>query len=697
MSLVFRSLLPGLTAAAVLVGTADAQPIQSLKDAWVATNDQLLTLEAGQLVGKDVDLDNPPSRAFKALAFERPQLGTTALEVRGLIAVDDTEVWRFETNTPDVPPRLLFDAATTAPALRYVTAVAVTDDDHILISGYSRPKRVYEIWEVEIPPSGPPIFWPRASSTPQITDTVYVRPEDVTGGPLAVGGLLATAGKQVLFFPKVSNPPAPPFTTVVVLADAKSLALKGATDLTSVDLVKRTGTLMIATTERTLLTRRADLSRDIVSWNSFATVGLPSAPVPVANCRTLRTQRLIVRSAQGGTDTSTFVADSACQQLVRYDVASSELTTTNNTADDDATWSAPLAALAVGEGNTVTCEPSQSPNDFCELISGNALDARINTSETTQLLVLQFPDLCDGRVNPACPVIPVSAGSLRLNGLLPPAFQAALGTAEITIPSYMSAARGDGRFGVVFVQADDAGDDAGAFLHLEIQELIGHELGVAENLPRLSAANPIRVLNQDVAAYAPDNPDLPTVRGFESTPITTGRGSMEADMRGFSAIIYGLQHDVYPPSPRTATIGIPTGTTLGGSTPGVGCDLVLGSQSYDPDETATNKYFLNLIACLFADEEKLLKDVIPGDYPALEVSLNQVKDKLIKALSGAGPNTGSETFGAVLSQLDNFDAAVAATPFTGLKIYKNELLVRSKVFRFNVKERAIPSIPTGGF
>ena len=696
MSTVFRSAALAFTAAAAFVGVADAQPAQSLKDAWLATNDKLLALEDGSLVEKDVDLDPPPPRAFKAVAFERPTLGTTVLEVRGLIAVDDTEVWRFETNTPDVPPRLLFDAATTAPALRYVTAVAVTDDNRILISGYSRPKRVFELWEVELPPSGPPIFRPGASSTPQITDAVYVRPEDVSGAPLAGGGLLATAGKQILFFPKGTSPSSR-FTTTVVLADAKSLALKGATDLTSVDLVKRTGMLMIATTERTLLTRPANLPRATVLANTFATVGLPSAPVPVANCRTLRTQRLIVRNAQGGEDTSTFVADSACQQLVRYDVTDDGLATANNTPDDDATSIATLTALAIGEGNAVTCEPSQSPNDFCELISGNALEARINTSETTQLLVLQFPDLCDGRVNPACPVIPVEAGSLHLNDLLPATFQAALGTAEITIPPYMVAARGDGRFGVVFVQADEAGDDAGAFLHLEIAELIDYELGVAEDLPRLPAANPIRVLNQDVAAYAPDNPDLPTVRLFEATPMTTGSGSMEADMRGFSAIIYGLQHDVYPPSPRTATVGIPVGTTLGGSTPGAGCDLVLGSQSYYPDETASNKYFFNLIACLFADQETLLKDVIPGNYPALETSLNQVKDKLIKALSGAGPNTGSETFQAMLSQLDQFDAQVAATPFTGLQIYKNELLVRSKVLRFNVVERAIPSIPIGGF
>src|SRR5688572_5229115 len=524
-----RSVSLGLTAAAAFVAAAGAQPVQSLKDAWLATDTQLLALEEAQLVGKDVDLTNPPPRVFKALAFERPALGTTVLEVRGLIAVDDTEVWRFETNTPDVAPRLLFDAANSAPALRYVTALAVTDDDRIVISGYSRPKRVFEIWEVEIPPSGPPIFRPGMSSTPQITDAVYVRPEDVSGGVLTGGGLLATAGKQVLFFRKGSDPNRNFTTAPVVLADARSLILKGSTDLTSVDLVKRTGMLMIATTERTLLTRPANLPRETIFANTFAAVGLPSAPVPVSNCRTLRSQRLVVRNVTGGEDTSTLVADSACQQLVRYDVTDDQLALANNTADGNATWASPLVALAVGEGNTVTCDPSQSPNGSCELISGGAFTARINTSETSQLLVLQFPELCDQRVNPACAVVGAvtSNGSLRLNLLLPPALQAALAETDVTIPPYMFSARGDGHFGVVFVQADEAGDDAGATIELDIQKLVDpsltgpdYELGVAVNLPRLSVADPIRVLNQDIAAYAPDNLSAPTVRDFEATPIT---------------------------------------------------------------------------------------------------------------------------------------------------------------------------------
>ena len=345
------------------------------------------------------------------------------------------------------------------------------------------------------------------------------------------------------------------------------------------------------------------------------------------------------------------------------------------------------------------------------IVTGGAFTARINTTLTTQLLVLQIPDLCDPRVNVAClenitgdPID--DDGTLHLKPLLPASFQDAL-TVDITIPGYMFSSRHDGQFGVVFIQPDHVSDDAGASIVLEIAELADYELGVDEapQLPRLSYADPTRVLNQDVAAYAPDNPLWDTVRDFEATPITTGSGSMEADMRGFSAVFYSLVHDVWEPiagqtSQRANPVGIQT-LRLGGLTPGVGdsCNLDLpGSQQfYHPDEEDVDKYFLNLIACLFTDEETLLRDVIPGNYPALETSLNQVKDKLIKALSGAGPNTGSETFSALLSQLDQFDASVRATAFTGLEIYKNELLVRSKVLRFNVVHRAIPSIPIGGF
>ena len=146
---------------------------------------------------------------------------------------------------------MVFDTAATAPSsLRYVTAVAVTDTGTILISGYSRPKRVFEIWEITPATSDTPASAaPRATSTPQLTEAVFVRPEDVVAGSsLAGGGLLATAGKQVLFFRKTGGYMLQ--RCAVVLLDARALGLKGATELTSVDLVRETNTLMLATTER---------------------------------------------------------------------------------------------------------------------------------------------------------------------------------------------------------------------------------------------------------------------------------------------------------------------------------------------------------------------------------------------------------------------------------------------------------------
>jgi hypothetical protein len=444
---------------------------------------------------------------------------------------------------------------------------------------------------------------------------------------------------------------------------------------------------MFATTERKLLT--TSVAGGAVT--TFATV--PGS----AACIASKPQRLVVRNAQGGDDATSIVAD-ACGQVARYDF--SNAASQNNQPVDTAKYGSGLVALAVGEGNEVICPA----NEVCALTSG--FDAIINASDESPLLVLQFDNLCDRRVAPlTCTIGTTDGGSLVLNSLLPPAIQAALGpTVQIKIPPYMFAAGYNGRFGALLVQADATASAASATIELDIEELFDDEfeLGVDVGLPRPTATLPL--LNQDVAAYAPDNSSLPTVRGFEATPITVGvRNPMVGALRGFSAVIYGLQHDMNPPSPRAVTGGLPPGTVLAGATPG--CALQLGSQSFVPDTTVPAKYFVNLVACLFADQEQLLANVIPpaafersADVNSLKTALNQVKDKLIKALSGAGPNTGSETFQAVLTQLDQFDAKVASTPFvSSLEIYKNELGVRSRVLRFNLVERAYPSLPTRGF
>jgi hypothetical protein len=687
------------TAALSTAVVAQEEPArQILKDVWAATSQQLLEVD---LDSSSLEVKSSGGTAFKAIAFEPPVLGGSGAAERGLLAVDGTLIKRFDNTSDALELTWQFNADVE---LSVVTGVAATDEGTVLVSGYSRRKRTYEIWEL-FPPGTPGgvRFEPRPTGTPQLVDIVFVPAEDVVGGALEGGGLLATAAKQVLFFSKSSN-----YATVQVLADAKSLALKGATDLTSVDLVRETGTLLLATTERKLLTAPA---------SGGAPTQFASVPtIAGRNCAALKPQRFIVRSVEAGNDGASVVSD-ACGQVVLYDYATAT-PTTPLAATAALTYTSALIALAVAEGNEITC----TPNVPCALISRtdpnanfDALSATINSAAESQLIVLQYPELCDSRIPTALCYDSTQGGALRLKPLLPQAVQDALGDADITIPPYMLSSAYDGRFGVVFIQADEAAYDAPATVELEIGQLIGQEMNVALGLPRLpqataDAADPERLLNQDVAAYAPDNEDLPTVDGFEATPITIGwHNPMLGGMRGFSAIIYGLQHDVFPASPRNLSgVGIPTGdVNVTGALPA--CSIQYNGAVYTPS-TDPRRYFLNLIACLLQEEERLLTEVIEprgvftnASFASLQTALNQVKDKLLKALSGAGPNTGSETFQAVLSQLTQFDALVTGTPLApgadafGYSVYKNELLVRSQVLRFNVVERALPSIPVGGF
>ena len=368
-------------------------------------------------------------------------------------------------------------------------------------------------------------------------------------------------------------------------------------------------------------------------------------------------------------------------------------------------YGAGTIALAVGEGNEITCEPGVS----CPLISGGAFDAFIDSTAPSQMLVLQFPNLCDRRVAPATCTIGATDidNSLILNSLLPPAMQAALangpGLADdvtIKIPPYMFAAGYNGAFGAVFVQADQNAASSAAIIELDIEQLAadGAELGVRVDFARFTETLPL--LNQDIAAYAPDNFARPTVRGFEATPITVGvRNPMIGALRGFSAIVYGLQHDVNPPSARAFRRGIPVGTVLGGSQRL--CPLTYGAQTFTPVDVPA-QYFVNLAACLFADEEALLRSPLldgalaANARSALVTALGQVKDKLIKALSGAGP-TRRRSVPSVADATRPVRFTAPATTFDSLAIYKNELQVRSTVLRFNLTERTYPSLPLNGF
>jgi hypothetical protein len=189
MNPLVRWLSSAFVAVAVVANTVDAraQVQQSLKDPWIATSYKLLQVDYGGAPGT-LELQNPGDapRDFKALAFEAPQLGTAATGVRNLIAVDGTKLQRFENGSTEFPPALLFDAANSPSSLKYVTTVAVTAEGTILFSGYSKPKRVFELWELTPVPGGPPLVQLRVRSTPQLIDAVYVRAEDVVAGsPLA--------------------------------------------------------------------------------------------------------------------------------------------------------------------------------------------------------------------------------------------------------------------------------------------------------------------------------------------------------------------------------------------------------------------------------------------------------------------------------------------------------------------------------
>ncbi len=375
-----------------------------------------------------------------------------------------------------------------------------------------------------------------------------------------------------------------------------------------------------------------------------------------------------------------------CGEVLRYSFTNPSTASTT----PDVLLQSGLVAIAVGEGNQIVC-PVNDPNP-CMLTTG--FEAEIQSSFDSELLVLQFNNLCDPRVSgSACPattqVLPGNV--LNFNSALPAAIQAQIKNVHITIPPYMYGAGAGGKFGALLVRADAFTATSKAAVDLEIVKLIGFEFGVRNDFPRLTPMD--QLLRQDIAAYAPDTDDYLTVREAEATPIVTGVGSLGGSLRGWSAIIYGLRYDFNAGKPPQSDAGR-----------GARCDLRAGSQQFTatPDQ---NKFFANLSACLFDDEEDLLTSVIPNaafavpsNRNALLADLALVEDKLLKALQSTQPSLGSQTFNALITQLDHFDATVAATPFNqGYVIYKNELQARSAAFRFNVIYRTLPSMPLGGF
>ena len=679
-----------------VAGAASAQDVQQvLKDVWVASDTALFD------VNYDTDVLDAVPGAYtvsnaRALAFEPPHLGSGG-PARSVIAVQDAKLMRFAADETT----LLLDTSLAASDLTLVNSVAVTDDGTVLFSGFSKKKRVYELWALDPETKAVQL---RATGTPQLLDAVYVSQDDVVAATLpgGRGGLLAAAANAIMFFPEPAtggwlstsaalNNPAP-------LLNATVLGLKGNVQVLSVDLVRKTKVLMLVTSERKLLSTT-------VSGGSTT----PFTTVPKPTTCTIKTERLLVRNARGGPDATIVVSD-LCKQVVRYDFTSTATTVSAPSSTETIPSTAGLVAIAVGEGNVVTCLATQP---LCKLTNG--FQTKIQTSVNKELLVLQFTNLCDPRVSGCRATGLVDASNvLTFNSLLPAGIQAELAAngVSITIPSYMFAAGPNGRFGALIVQTNDGGAAAKATVELDIQALLGFELGTRSTqkgdpfVRGAADATTLNLLNQDIVAYAPDDPAFKTVRGFEATPATTGSyNPLVGGLRGFSVVIYGLQHDLNAPGRlrNNPAGGLPL-PLVGGAVPM--CNLVSNGQRFIA-VNASPRFYINLAACLMADQEELLltsSNIIPvgalsaADRKSLLARLANVKDKLIKALTATGPNTGSTDFQSVASQLSQYDAAVAATPFfPGYNVYKNELAVRSAAFKFILMDRAYPSLPAGGF
>lgn len=719
-----------------VTATASAQDVQQLlKDVWVATpaSPREVDFATSALASIPLDPANVGSYgSIKAMAFEPPQLGNAGAG-RSLIFVDGILLKRLSGGLITTYYADAGKQTAPAPDLSAINTVAVADDGTVLFSGYSRRKRVYELWAYKQGGAADLV----STGTPQLTDAVYLSQEDVAAAGLSgASGLLAATAKAIMYFPEptggwvsagnTNNPPP--------LADATLLGLKGSTSLLSVDLVRGTRVLMLATSDRKLLTTYTQGTAVKTPLLTFdASVFKPPS------CAT-KTPLLLVRNA-GGSDETSVVSDS-CGQVLPYTFAVTG-TSTDPIVTPDTVDPAPipsgslvpgLAAIAVGEGNVVACSV-EDLEDGCALTSGAT--TKIDSSTPEEFLVLQY-ELCDPRVVGCAQTGSLVTGSnvLILNSLLPQQIQDVLADdgVSITVPPYMFGAGPGGKFGALIVQTDDPFEALQATMYLEIDDLLGFKLGshsapseygpnaLGPFIRGAAGTTPLELLNEDIIAYSPDNDLLPTVAsyppagayGFEATPVTVASvNPLIGGLRGFSVVMYGLQHDVsnYPSKrpARAVTGGIASPADLvGGVTPA--CELHVGSQHFLPVSGDPARFYINLVACLLVDQETLLNSAtvsggpldgafqFSADRDAVIARLGNVKDKLIKALNATGPNTGSTDFQAVITQLDNYRDAVRTSRFNSdKKIYQNELLVRADAFEFLLIERAYPSMPIGGF
>jgi hypothetical protein len=683
-------------------GVASAQSAQQLvKEAWVATKTDLLELGT-----QSSDLGLAPRLGggsnFVALAFEPPPAPG---QTRHLIGADGSNIVFLREGDPSATVVSTINLANEAPGFTTITALAITDHATLLVSGYSKRRRWYELWEAQIVGASLTGFQQRATDHPQLTDAVYVPAEDIAPGSTLVAGLVAAAGRQVLSFSTVSS-----YSNVQTLVDVRNLPLPNNSSLLSVDLVRQTNALVVATSTRKLLVT-SPLGQSPVLFN------IPD--VWSRNCAQIKTQRLKLRVARGGTNDAVFYLADGCGQALRYDFDNPY---TDLGAHDFATaqqFSGGLVALAVGEGNSIVCKPDEA----CELVTG----FNLFLEEEAELFYTEYA-LCDPRITGATcagdpDAVVASDFVLSLNSLLPPNAVALLGGADVTLPGDMYSWSADGSFKAFIINTATPWEQGVAEAILTAGPLVGSILHVDEGLP--SGTSVQRLLNQAQVGFAPDGDEPPSVGHssdcasgpcFASTPVVTGAGSARTTLRSNSVITVGVMLDQRPAtgSYPTALVparlpagGIPASQNLSGGTPPL-CGLEYNGTTFAP--VANWKYyFVDMAACLFGDLERVLKagfipDSVFGgtaNRNALINRLGNAEDKVIKGLNSAGSSQGAQNLGAVFSQMANFDALVAATPVDAFdpersQIYINELRARSEAFQFNLRHRTIPSIPTNG-
>ena len=161
---------------AVIAGAAAAQSTQQTsEDAWVGSSNALWQVgyDGSKLVSQPEDTgDNLQN--LRAMAFDLPDL--TKPNGRRLLVVDGNgaTIQRYEEQSGVLSPTQSLDASADQPGepdLQFVNTVALAENGWVLFTGYSKPKRVFELWASKNFPSA---LESQVSGVPQIVDAVYV-------------------------------------------------------------------------------------------------------------------------------------------------------------------------------------------------------------------------------------------------------------------------------------------------------------------------------------------------------------------------------------------------------------------------------------------------------------------------------------------------------------------------------------------